>query len=362
MPKFNSKIILIIIIATLFTSIFTACGSDSSQNTAAQDTQVASETTVPADTTPADTTPAETSTSATSQETAQIFPLTVTDALGTEMTIEKAPAAIVSLTLGTDEMLVGNSEIPGLVDKSRILSLTPYADDTGISNIAGDLDSIPNRFKSEAEKIITVKPDLVLIDTWADSAFVKQLRDSGITVYVFKTPSSVQEQLNTVVEIAHVVGEDKEGVRMVEWMNGKLKAVSDKLKQLDESKRLTIMEYSEMFMSAGLGTNFDSVVTLAGLTNVVSKAGMEGWPEISKEKLLEMNPDILILPSWYYDKNNSLEGMKAGLKADASLAGMKAIAGDRLITVPNQHISAISQYVVLGVEDVAKAAYPELFK
>jgi iron complex transport system substrate-binding protein len=54
--------------------------------------------------------------------------------------------------------------------------------------------------------------------------------------------------------------------------------------------------------------------------------------------------------------------MKSMLKNDPSLSGIKAIANDRLISVPNKHISAISQYAVLSVEDVARAAYPGLFK
>jgi iron complex transport system substrate-binding protein len=89
---------------------------------------------------------------------------------------------------------------------------------------------------------------------------------------------------------------------------------------------------------------------------------MEGWPVISKEKIIEFNPDIIVLPSWYYDQKNSLQGMIDTLKGDESLQTVKAISGDRLISVPNPHISAISQYVVLAVEDVAKAAYPEFFK
>jgi len=50
------------------------------------------------------------------------------------------------------------------------------------------------------------------------------------------------------------------------------------------------------------------------------------------------------------------------LKNDPSLQTVKAVKNDRIISVPNPHISAISQYVVLAVEDVAKAAYPELFE
>lgn len=293
---------------------------------------------------------------------AGVYPLTVKDVGGVEMTLEKEPKAIVSLTLGTDEMLLGNAEIAGLVDKSRVVSVTTYAVDPAISNVVEIANEIPNKTLSEAEKIIALQPDLVFVDTWADPNFIQQLRDAKIIVYSFKTPSNIAEQRNVVLEIAHVVGADDKGAAMVAWMDEKLKTVEEKLKALKEEEKLTVMEYGEMSSSAGKGTNFDDVVTRAGLVNVVSKAGIEGWEPLNKEQMVQFNPDIIMLPSWYYDKSKSLDGMKQTLKGDKSLAEIKAIKNDKLIAVPNQHISAISQYVVLGVEDVARAAYPDLFK
>jgi iron complex transport system substrate-binding protein len=284
------KILITLLIITLMASFLTACGQGGQAQakdagTAAAESTVTSETAA-----------GETAKAAATPAASAAFPITVTDALGTTMTIEKAPEAIVSLTLGSDEMLIGNSEIPGLIDKSRVISVTKYADDPEISNIAEETASIPNRFSNSAEPIIAAAPGLVLTDTWSDPAFVKQLRDAGITVYIFKTPCSLDDQKKTIMELAHILGAGNEGKRMVAWMEDKLAQVAVKLEKLDDSSRLTVMEYSEMYSSAGKGTNFDSVVTNAGLVNVVAKAGMEGWPEITKEMLIQMDPDIIVLP------------------------------------------------------------------
>jgi iron complex transport system substrate-binding protein len=283
------------------------------------------------------------------------FPLTVKDANGFETILEKKPESIVSLTLGTDEMLLS------LVDKSRIRALTIYADDPGISNIAGEVQDIPEKVVSEAERIISLKPDLVFTDTWAKAEFVKQLRDAKIAVYVFKTPSNIEEQRKTVAEIAHVVGEDEKGAKIVAWMDEKLKGVDERLKQLKPEERLRAMDYGEMG-SSGKGTNFDDIIRRAGLVNVVAEAGLDGWPNLSKEKIIEFDPDIIIVPSWYYDKNNTQESFTKAIKEDKALSSVKAVKSNRILALPNPHISAISQYVVLGVEDLAKAAYPEFFK
>ena len=303
------------------------------------------------------TTPDESdSTSENSAKTEQKFPREVTDGNGFKMTIESEPQRIVSLTLGSDEILMG------MVDKSRIASLTVYADDEGISNIAVEASGVGKRITmDQVENLIALNPDLVILDTWADAKYVKQMRDAGIKVYAFKTPCNIDEQKAVILELAHVVGADEEGSKIVGWMDQKLKAVEEKLSSLKPEQKLTVMDYGEMG-SSGLGTNFDDIVTRAGLINVVSRAGIEGWPVISKEKIIEFDPDIIILPSWFYDQKNTFEGMRDTLKNDQSLKTVNAISGDRVISVPNPHVSAISQYVVLAVEDIAKAAYPELFE
>lgn len=328
--------ITILMIATLFS----ACGNKAQQAETDQTTQ--------AQTTQAQTTETEKAVSA--------FPLKVKDASGTEMTIEKEPAGIVSLTLGSDEMLLG------LVDKGRIKALTIYSDDAGISNISQEAKAIPDRVSTKSiEKILELQPDLVITDTWTDPKEIQQLRDAKINVYVFATPNNYETQKKVVMELAHLVGADDKGTEITAWMDGKLKAVEEKLKSLKPENKLRVMDYGEMG-SSGIGTNFDDIVTRAGLINVVAEAGMEGWPTLSKEKIIEMNPDIIVLPSWYYDSKNTLEGMKNTLKSDESLKTVKAVKNDRLISVPNPHVSAVSQYVVLGIEDIAAAAYPELFK
>lgn len=338
------RVIALILSIFMIAAVFAGCGKSQGDNSAAGETQAV--------------TTASQTLQTTTQTTAEAaaFPIIVKDANGTEVKIEKAPENIVSLTLGSDEMLLG------LIDKSRIKAVTEYAVDAGISNVADAAKDVPNKIFSNAETVMSLQPDLVFVDTWADPNFVKQLRDAKIAVYVFKTPSNIDEQKNTVLEIAHVVGADEKGKEIAAWMDEKLAAVNEKLRNLKPEEKLSIMDYSESGSSSGKGTNFDDIVNRAGLVNVVAKAGMDKWPTLSKENIVQMNPDIILLPSWYYDKTKSLEGLKDSLLKDKSLESVKAIKDKKLLSVSNPHISAISQYVVLGVEDLAKAAYPDLFK
>lgn len=337
------KILSVLLILILAAGIFAGCGAagSSSTDSAAASTTQAVDTAVQ---------------SSEAQTTVAKYPLTLKDAAGTEVTIKDKPAKIVSLPLGTCEMLLS------LVDKSTIAAMTNYVDDVNVSNVADAAKGVGQRLDSNAEKVIALQPDLIFVDTWAEQNFIKQLRDAGLTVFVLNVPAGVDQQKEMLKLLGNITDTEAKAEETISWMDEKLKAVSDKLAGLTEDKKLTVVDYSEMGTTSGKGTNFDDLVTHAGLINPVAKEGMEGWPQLSKEMIVKYNPDIINLPSWYYDTKVSYDKLSGTILNDKALAQVKAVQNKRLITIPYNHLTTTSQYSVLGIEDMAKAAYPDLFK
>lgn len=287
---------------------------------------------------------------------AQTFPLKVTDFNGFEMTIPKKPERIISLTLGTDEMLLS------LVDKSRIKYLSgKIADDAGISNVADQAKSFP-KAENNLETIIAAKPDLVLAASWMKKEAIQQLRDAGIPVYCYGTPTNIEEQKKVVLETAHLVGEDAGGQQIVADMDKKLQDIAARLQTLKPGERLSVLSYNTFGSSSGLGTMFDDLAGKADLVNLVSKAGLKQYSQLSREEIVKLNPDIIIIPSWSYDKKRDPASFLTELETDKSLAGVNAVKNHRVYMLPDKHMTCVSQYIVLGVEALAKAAYPQLFR
>lgn len=339
-----SKIkIVSVLLAVIFSiGMFAGCGNtkNSQSTTSSQAVDTASQS----------------SAALTSETTTSKYPLTLTDTSDTSVTIASKPAKIVSLPLGTCEMLLS------LVDKSTLAAMTNYVDDINVSNVAEVAKGVGQRLDSNAEKIIALQPDLVLIDSWSQPDFIKQLRDAKLTVFVLNVPSNVDQEKEMLKLLGTITDTGAKAEETINWMDEKLKLVSDKLANLTEDQKLSILDYSEMSSTSGKGTNFDDVVTRAGLINPVSKDGLEGWPQLSKEMVVKYNPDIISLPSWYYDSKVSFETLSKSIKDDKALAEIKAVKNNKLISIPYNHLSTTSQYSVLAVEDMARAVYPELFK
>ncbi|HHW47981.1 MAG TPA: ABC transporter substrate-binding protein [Clostridiaceae bacterium] len=284
------------------------------------------------------------------------FPLTVKDDKGSEMTIEKKPESIVSLTLGTDEILLS------LVDISKIKALSTFASERGLSNVVEVAEQVPVKLVgSETEKIISLQPDIVFVADWTNEDVVQQLRDANIVVYAYKTPSTIDGMKDLIRTIAGIVGESKKGEEIIAGMDEKLKYIESKLASLKEEDKLTVICCDSYFYAHGKNTTFDDIATRAGVINLISEIGIEGWVEFSKEKIVELDPDVIILPSWSFEGFNA-EEFANDIRNDKSLVNVKAVKNNRVFMLPDSHMLAISQYIAFAVEDLAKAVYPELFK
>lgn len=279
----------------------------------------------------------------------------VKDSTGTVLTLAQKPGRIVSLSIGTDEILVG------LVPAERIAALTYLSDDGGISNITGQAGLISRKVKASAETIIGLQPDLVLIPDWQPAELVQTIREAGIPVYVYKSPNTIEEIKRTIQEVARVVGEEQQGARLVEQMDGELAQVGEKVGTLADGERQVVVRFGLMGGSGGVGSTFDDICRYAGVKNGAALAGLDRDGLLSKEQIVAINPDVLIMPTWDYSGKTDMEKFRTDIQADPALQTVNAVRQKRLIQVPDRYLYCTSQYIVYGVRDVARAAYPEIF-
>jgi iron complex transport system substrate-binding protein len=287
------------------------------------------------------------------------WPRTVTDDMGAALKLQQKPQKIVSVTLATDEILLS------LVAKGRLAAVTGFAEDPAVSNVASQVFDVANKISElNVEVLISLKPDLVFVADWSDAAKVKQLRAAGVTVYQFKSPVTVKEIEDRIARIGAAVGEEDAARKLVQWMETRLAAAAARLAGLGADKRLTVMDFNTWGTSMGKGSSWDEIVRLAGLKNAVAdlKADQYGSVALSREALLFIDPDILMVPAWVYGDVKGSDAFYTGIVQDPAFKGLKAVKQGRVHRMPENLKTATSQYIVFAVEDLANYAYPDLFK
>ena len=106
----------------------------------------------------------------------------VKDAKGYEVKVPAHPMRIVSFSISCDEILLG------LVEPERIASVSYLCDDAGISHVVEKSKAVKERIKGtpSVERIMALKPDLVILGDWWTPDSIQTIRDMGISVYVYK--------------------------------------------------------------------------------------------------------------------------------------------------------------------------------
>lgn len=278
----------------------------------------------------------------------------VKDSQGYTMKLAHKPSRIASLSLGADEILLG------LVPIERLLAVTYLADDPSISNVVEQAKLIPKRAKGNPESIIALQPDLLFVADWQPVELIQILREAGIPVYVYKTPQTIEEVKVVIHEMAYVVGEEKLGQQMVTQMEQQLLMVQKSLEKVNPVERKTVVLFSLMGGIGGKGSLFDDICQYAGVVNGASKVGVRKHDFMSKEQIVEAKPDIFIMSMEDYTGKKDVNQFKSEIQNDPAFQTLTAIKQQQLFMVPDSHITCTSQYIVQGVADVAKAAYPSI--
>lgn len=282
-----------------------------------------------------------------------IYPRTVTLADGSEYTFESAPETIASMVFGTDEMLLD------ITDFDKIVGLS--GKDNGIlykSDPSNKSQSIL-KINDNAEILADLCPDAVIGASWTSAELQELMSDMDIPFYGYTTPKTLAEINVVVEEIGYFLGEDEKSQEIVEDITQRLEAVTDITSKITD--KVTVMAYNIHGSSSAKGTLFDDMVTLAGGINLSTEAGLEGTATISKEQLVDMNPEVIILVKWAKDTTEDFDAYLEEMMNDESLSTISAIENNRVYLSLDNSITNISHFAIDGLEFIAQSCYPDLF-
>lgn len=290
----------------------------------------------------------------TNQETSE-YPKTLTDGRGEEVTLKEKPSRIVSTTLAIDEYLLP------LVDEERIAAVTKMSTDSGISNVADLTEGIDTKIESvTSELVLSLQPDLVLIPSYVDPEVLKQIDAAGITTYQLKDDSSISGVLDGLMEVGTIVGEEDKAEEIIADVKKRMSDLQKKAEVETEKKR--VVYWTQQNSSVTENTTIGEMITLAGGINAITEAGITGdeypdYPNLSKEKLVELNPDVIITSDWQYD------GSKATFveewKKDPALKNVKAFKNNEVHVIDSANLTTASHFVIEGAEDIYQVLYGE---
>ncbi len=285
-------------------------------------------------------------------------PYEVIDARGEAVRLSGKPQRIVSLTYGTDEILVA------LVPLKRIVAFSKWAGDQEITFISKEVaGAVGCRACGSCEQIVRLEPDLVLASVATDGDLINSIEAVGIPVFVASSPKDYRQVKEKVMAVAAAVAEKEAGELLVQKMDSHLEWLDGILAGVARSSRKSVVAFSFSGPIGRRGQLFDDMLKRARVINAVSEQSVfEQDAVIGKEKIIACNPDMLLLPTWNYNgKNNAVDYAKHILN-DPAYAELKAVKMKQVKFVSDRYRYVASHHYTDAVENIARAVYPEAFK
>ena len=283
----------------------------------------------------------------------------VVDDTGRQMAIPPHPSRIVSLTYGTDEILLD------LVEENRVIGISRYSGNPDISFLPAEkAERIPHRVGNDVEQIMALKPDLVISSTAMPADVTHVLRSSGVPVYVSLVASNWNEMEEKVRGVAKAVHEEEAGESMVQDMEDKRAALEEKLSAIGPSDERCALGLSFRGILGKKGTLFSEALAMAHVKDGAARYDVPKGTNayLSLEILPEIDPDVILLPVWKVKAGDDEKEFAREIMENPAYRDVKAVKNGRLIPFPEKYKYVMSQHITDAMEASAWAVYPELFE
>lgn len=257
---------------------------------------------------------------------------------------------IISMSMASDELLYA------LVSKDRILALSGNSDKNEMRSALWNKINDFNQVKDNVEQIMALEPDLVIVPNWIKKTVISQLEDAGINIYVYDTPSNFQEEKNLIKELSCLLEVKNIGARIIKDMDTRLLAIQQKIKKSGKPCP-RVLEYSHYGSTNGKGSMFDDMLSNIYCKNVASEIGIYRFAKISKELVIDLNPEIILIPIWDSTSAKNCSKFFTFIKNDKSLAEVDAIKNSKVYAIPGKYVYMYSQYIIDGMEEIANSIY-----
>jgi len=274
--------------------------------------------------------------------------------------------------VGFLSIIIGTPVLGEVVVPGRIVCLAPSYDETlielglqdrivGVTTSSDYLEEVKCAeriglyVKPNIEKIVALKPDLVLTSGFAgQQSAAKKLSALGLRVVILDETQGIEEIFAKTKQVGNIVGAHDRTAALLERMRKVVEETRHKTARLTRP-RVYVEAGCDPLFTCGKGSFINDMVEIAGGKNIAGEIN-QTFPRISSEFILSKDPEVIILP--YMGRNFGKEALrqrKGWEKISAVTTGR--VYDDlvsQVITIPSPRL------ILYGLPELLKRIHPEI--
>lgn len=234
-----------------------------------------------------------------------------------------------------------------LVSPERIVAFTQYSQSNQLFGHRYDgkprIDAL-----RDMETLLALQPDLLVVSTLSSEMRVERLREAGLNVFVLGEMRGVESFISAVHMMAALLDKPRLGEMYATTFMQRLNRIAAGLPQRERKTAAQLTYYGKKIYGSGRGTSYSDVMRYAGLVDVGAKHYV-GWPALSIEQVLALDPEIVI----------TRDDMGASLCSHGALAQLRACRNDLsgIVELPDALINDPGPMMLPSAELIHRAVY-----
>ncbi len=270
----------------------------------------------------------------------------VQDLLGRDMTVPLDPRRVVALAPNITEIVYA------LEQAQRLVGATTYSD---FPAEAAALPKVGSYVHLDLERIVALNPDLCLaLKDGNPISAVSRLESFNIPVYAVD-PRNLNSVMDTIMRLGKLLQAENQAKLLVSNMQTRIQAVVERVGQADHRPKVFFQIGIAPIVSVGSNTFIHELIEMAGARNLA--AGSIAYPRFSKEKVLGMLPDVIIVTSMAREA-----AFKRIRQEWYQWQDLPAVQHERVFVQDSNLFDRPSPRLVDALEILARLVHPELFE
>ncbi len=273
----------------------------------------------------------------------------ITDRAGNKVEVPNKIEKIISTAPSNTEIIADL----GFADK--LVAVDKYSDN--IAGVSKDVTKI-DFSNPDSEAIIGLEPDLIIASghnkTGSGEDPFKLVSESGIPVVYLPSSDSIGGIYKDIEFISNILDVKDKGNELVSDMKRQIDDIS-KVGATIEDKKSVYFEISPApnLYTFGEGTFLNEMIEIIGAKNVF--VDEKSWLSPSGEAVINKNPDVILTNVNYID--NPVDE----IKNRDGFENITAVKNGDIHQIDTDSSSRPSNHIILAIEQMAKAVYPEKY-
>lgn len=210
-------------------------------------------------------------------------------------------------------------------------------------------EKIGTLMEPDKEKIVSLKPDLVLAMSLTSPKEIRKLTNIGLKVVIFQIPQNFHLLCDFFLQLGLVAGKEKDSRRFVMEAKDEVTKIAKKTSSLPKLKVLIQIGSKPLFV-ATKKYFINDYIRFAGGTNIYQDAGIGS---VSMEDVVKRNPDVIIIATMGLSGENERKTWKR-------FTTVEAVKNNRIYIVdPDRLCSPTPVSFAKYLAEVVALLYPE---